>query len=125
VSVGQAVYVVRRRGTGREIVRVLDFRVGDAVVLLLHLCRNFPVEVDCPEGGVARPERSHGYLWVSVREKAKLDAGMREDPTITWEFVCYDLFNGVECAFYRDKKLRLVDLAQVAREYFAEKGAVA
>jgi hypothetical protein len=117
-------YVVRRRDTGEELVRISDFKVGDVVVLLLHMCRNFPVAVECPEGCRRETGRSLGYLWVPASERARLEAGMREDPTITWRFVCYDLFNGVECAFYRDGKLRMVDLDRVRVEYFVEEAVV-
>jgi len=61
-----------------------------------------------------------GYLWLPASEKPKLEAGIKENPTITWRFVCYDLFNTVECAFYRNEKLRLIDLNRVKTEYFTE-----
>ena len=111
-------YVVRRRDTRKEIVRVFDFEIGDVLVLLLHLGRNFPVEVEC-SGEPKDIGRSPGYLWVPTSEKVKLDDGIRNDPMITWRFVCYDLFNGVESAFYRNEKLRMIDLALVKKEYFA------
>jgi hypothetical protein len=120
VKADYSAYAVRRRDTGREIVRVFDLKVGDVFVLLFHMCRNFSVEVDCP---VEFPEDScngsPGYLWVSVDKKAELDDAVRRDPRITWEFVCFDLFNGEECAFYRDRRRMAVSIEQVARQYFA------
>jgi hypothetical protein len=120
VNPDHSAYVVRRRDDGREIVRVFDFRVGDVIVLLLHLCRNFPVEVDCPEHFCGGPEGELGYLWVPADKRAELDDAVGRDPRITWQFVCLDLWNGQECAFYRDRERGTVDLGKVARQYFAE-----
>src|SRR5271157_4048114 len=91
-------YVVSRRSTDRKIVSVHDFEMTDVLVILLHLCRTFPVVITYPEGaeddmfGACSP----GFLWLPLSQKKKMDREMKKDLRITWEFVCTDLVNGDE-----------------------------
>lgn len=113
-------YVVSRRDDGCKIVEIYDFHIGDALVILLHLCRSFPVVITYPRFEDDSSEFQGGFLWVRERERTRLDEKMRQNPGITYEYVTTDLINGVESAFYRDKSVRAIGLEQVARAYFAK-----
>jgi hypothetical protein len=115
-------YIVSRQSTDRKIVSVHDFAMTDVLVILLHLCRTFPVVITYPEEaaddmfGACSP----GFLWLPLAQKKKMDREMKKDSKITWEFVCIDLVNGEECVFYRDRKLKAVTLIGIKNMYFTK-----
>jgi len=112
-------YVVRRWDSDREIVAVHDLKMGEIFVILFHLCRNFPTVITYPEGGDDdTSDESPGFLWVPSRMKGELDRKMREGPKVTWDFVCIDLINGEESAFYRDNTRKLIVVEEVTKRYF-------
>jgi hypothetical protein len=99
---------------------VFDFKLGDALVVLLHMCRTFPVIITYPEFDADdKPGATLGFLWIPLDQREELERGMREGPKVSWEYVCTDLVNGEEVAFYRDTARKAISIAEVTRRYFA------
>jgi hypothetical protein len=114
-------YVISRRDDGTQIVTAHDLSLVVPAVLLLHMCRTFPVIITFPK---ELPDDSNlskcfSFLWILADRRAELEEGMRADRlTRAWSYVTTDLVNGEEWALYRIKQKRAIDVDLVTREYF-------
>jgi hypothetical protein len=113
-------YAVFRRDDGSKVVEIWDLDLAEALAGPLHMCRVFPVVITCPsmEGKSTIPGRP-GYLWIPAGEKDGLDRMMKDKRT-GFEFVAFDLVNGVESAFYRNQGAALLNIDGVKRFCFTE-----
>jgi hypothetical protein len=115
-------YEVRRRDDGARIVAAHDLSLVLPTVLLLHMCRTFPVIITFPEElpDASGLSKRFSFLWILAGKRAELEAGMRADRlTRAWSYVTTDLVNDEEWALYRIKQKRMIDVDLVTREYFA------
>ena len=104
---------------GNKIVSIYDLRLGEPLILLLHMSRTFRVSITCPDDN-GEKNADLGFLWLPLSEKEKLDNTIKKDRRLTWKFVCVDLINGDECAFYRDYTRKTLSVSAIAKTYFGE-----
>lgn len=104
---------------GQKIVSVYNFSIGDPLVVLLHSCRTFSVIITFPEDTDNNsPNIVSSFLWLPLSEKGKMETELKKDRRLSWRFVCVDIVNGEECAFYRDYTRKKISVDAVTKTYF-------
>ena len=114
-------YHVKSRSTGEDLFVVSELKIYEPFTIVFHGCRNFPVAITYPasiEKMDSMSGYSIGFLWVPLSEKKGLDEKLSLEGPLEWGYVCTDLVNGEEWAFYRNNSLKAVSLVEISKRYF-------